>query len=71
MTHSERPVLLEIEDLKVHFSIRDNKQWFWQPAKSLKAVDGVTVRLYEGKHSVWSGSPAAGNPRLPARLSAR
>ena len=49
MTHSERPVLLEIEDLKVHFSIRDNKQWFWQPAKSLKAVDGVTVRLYEGE----------------------
>lgn len=49
MTNPERPVLLEIEDLKVHFSVRDNKQWFWQPAKSLKAVDGVTVRLYEGE----------------------
>ncbi|MCD4607161.1 murein tripeptide/oligopeptide ABC transporter ATP binding protein OppF, partial [Proteus mirabilis] len=25
------------------------KQWFWQPKKSLKAVDGVTLRLYEGE----------------------
>ena len=40
MTHSERPVLLEIEDLKVHFSIRDNKQWFWQPAAGEKPESG-------------------------------
>lgn len=47
--HENRPVLLEVNDLKVHFSIRDKKQWFWQPDKSLKAVDGVTLRLYEGE----------------------
>ncbi|VTP69172.1 Glutathione import ATP-binding protein GsiA [Leclercia adecarboxylata] len=35
--------------LKVHFDIKDGKQWFWQPAKTLKAVDGVTLRLYEGE----------------------
>ena len=43
----KRNVLLEIADLKVHFDIKDGKQWFWQPSKTLKAVDGVTLRLYE------------------------
>lgn len=45
----QRKVLLEIADLKVHFDIKDGKQWFWQPSKTLKAVDGVTLRLYEGE----------------------
>ena len=45
----KRKVLLEIADLKVHFDIKDGKQWFWQPSKTLKAVDGVTLRLYEGE----------------------
>ncbi len=45
----QRKVLLEIADLKVHFDIKDGKQWFWQPSKTLKAVDGVTSRLYEGE----------------------
>lgn len=45
----QRKVLLEIADLKVHFDIKDGKQWFWQPSRTLKAVDGVTLRLYEGK----------------------
>ncbi len=49
----QRKVLLEIADLKVHFDIKDGKQWFWQPSKTLKAVDGVTLRLYEVKPSVW------------------
>ncbi len=43
----KRKVLLEIADLKAHFDIKDGKQWFWQPSKTLKAVDGVTLRLYE------------------------
>lgn len=49
MSHNERRVLLEVEDLKVHFEIKDEKSWFWQKPKRLKAVDGVTVRLYEGE----------------------
>jgi ABC-type dipeptide/oligopeptide/nickel transport system ATPase component len=64
----QRKVLLEIADLKVHFDIKDGKQWFWQPSKTLKAVDGVTLRLYEGKRWAWSGSPAAVNRPLPAPL---
>src|SRR5471032_2414908 len=49
-THApEKKVLLEVADLKVHFDIKDGKQCFWQPSKTLKAVDGVTLRLYEGE----------------------
>lgn len=60
----KRNVLLEIADLKVHFDIKDGKQWFWQPPKTLKAVDGVTLRLYEGETLGWWVSPVAVNPHL-------
>lgn len=63
----QRKVLLEIADLKVHFDIKDGKQWFWQPSKTLKAVDGVTLRLYEGETLAWSGSQAAESRRSRAR----
>jgi oligopeptide transport system ATP-binding protein len=53
----------------VHFDIKDGKQWFWQPPKTLKAVDGVTLRLYEGETLGVVGSPAAVNRPLPAPLS--
>ena len=43
-TVAEKRVLLEIADLKVHFDIKDGRQWFWQPSKTLKAVDGVSLR---------------------------
>jgi oligopeptide transport system ATP-binding protein len=66
----QRKVLLEIADLKVHFDIKDGKQWFWQPSKTLKAVDGVTLRLYEGETLGVVGSPAAVNRPSPAPLLA-
>lgn len=49
----QRKVLLEIADLKVHFDIKDGKQWFWQPSKTLKAVDGVTRDCMRAKP--WRG----------------
>ena len=67
----EKNVLLEIADLKVHFDIKDGKQWFWQPAKTLKAVDGVTLRLYEGETRAWWVNLAAANRHLRVRSSAR
>ena len=67
----QRKVLLEIADLKVHFDIKDGKQWFWQPSKTLKAVDGVTLRLYEGETLGWLVNPAAVNRPSPAPSSAR
>ncbi|BFO10343.1 hypothetical protein GGER_28530 [Serratia rubidaea] len=69
-TATEKKVLLEVADLKVHFDINDDKQWFWQPSKTLKAVDGVTLRLFEGKRWAWWGNPAAASPPSPGRLSA-
>ncbi|VDZ99934.1 oligopeptide transport ATP-binding protein OppF [Salmonella enterica subsp. enterica] len=29
----QRKVLLEIADLKVHFDIKEGKQWFWATAE--------------------------------------
>lgn len=59
-----RKVLLEIADLKVHFEIKDGKQWFWQPPKTLKAVDGVTLRLYEGNIRCGRNRDAVSPPLL-------
>ncbi len=64
-----RKVLLEIADLKVHFEIKDGKQWFWQPPKTLKAVDGVTLRLYEGETLGVVGESGCGSPPLLAPSS--
>ncbi|WP_425559445.1 ATP-binding cassette domain-containing protein, partial [Catenulispora yoronensis] len=60
----QRKVLLEIADLKVHFDIKDGKQWFWQPSKTLKAVDGVTLRLYEGETLGVVGESGCGKSTL-------
>lgn len=45
----KKKVILDVDNLKVYFDVKGYKQWFWQPAKSLKAVDGVSLRLYEGE----------------------
>ncbi|MDC9614345.1 murein tripeptide/oligopeptide ABC transporter ATP binding protein OppF [Xenorhabdus khoisanae] len=63
-TIAEKRVLLEVDDLKVYFDIKDGKQWFWQPAKTLKAVDGVTLRLYEGETLGVVGESGCGKSTL-------
>lgn len=45
-----RKVLLEIADLKVHFEIKDGKQWFWQPPKTLKPSMVSLFACMKGKH---------------------
>ena len=46
---AQKKVLLDIHDLKVHFSIAQKSAWPWTKPLSLKAVDGVDIRLYEGE----------------------
>lgn len=46
---AEKKLLLDVKDLKVHFSIPSKSIWPWAAPANLKAVDGVNVRLYEGE----------------------
>ncbi|MEZ8693472.1 murein tripeptide/oligopeptide ABC transporter ATP binding protein OppF [Vibrio splendidus] len=45
----DKKLLLDISDLKVHFSIASKSAWPWAKPSNLKAVDGVNVRLFEGE----------------------
>ncbi|HAS6383818.1 TPA: murein tripeptide/oligopeptide ABC transporter ATP binding protein OppF [Vibrio vulnificus] len=49
MSAQEKKILLDVKDLKVHFSIASKSEWPWSKPSSLKAVDGVNIRLYEGE----------------------
>ncbi|WP_162813983.1 murein tripeptide/oligopeptide ABC transporter ATP binding protein OppF [Vibrio tetraodonis] len=46
---TDKKVILDVSDLKVHFSIAAKSAWPWAKPANLKAVDGVNVRLYEGE----------------------
>ena len=46
---SDKKVILDVKDLKVHFSIAAKSAWPWSKPSQLKAVDGVNVRLFEGE----------------------
>ncbi|WED25674.1 murein tripeptide/oligopeptide ABC transporter ATP binding protein OppF [Vibrio sp. DW001] len=47
--NTEKKLLLDVKNLKVHFSIASKSAWPWSKPANLKAVDGVNVRLYEGE----------------------
>ncbi|WP_407332660.1 murein tripeptide/oligopeptide ABC transporter ATP binding protein OppF [Enterovibrio sp. 27052020O] len=45
----DKKLLLDIEDLKVHFNIASKSLLPWAKPSVLKAVDGVNIKLYEGE----------------------
>ncbi|WP_428802412.1 MULTISPECIES: murein tripeptide/oligopeptide ABC transporter ATP binding protein OppF [Vibrio] len=46
---TDKSLLLDVKNLKVHFSIASKSAWPWSKPANLKAVDGIDVRLYEGE----------------------
>ncbi len=46
---ADKNLLLDVHDLKVQFDIPSKSLWPWAAPHKLKAVDGVSIRLYEGE----------------------
>ncbi|WP_035476229.1 murein tripeptide/oligopeptide ABC transporter ATP binding protein OppF [Aliagarivorans taiwanensis] len=46
---AEQKLLLDVQDLQVQFKIKDSKGLPWAKPKLLKAVDGVSLKLFEGE----------------------
>ena len=46
---TDKKLLLDINALKVHFTIASKSPLPWAKAATLKAVDGVSIKLYQGE----------------------
>ncbi|MGX9416442.1 murein tripeptide/oligopeptide ABC transporter ATP binding protein OppF [Vibrio sp. RC27] len=46
---NEKDLLLDINNLKVHFNLASKSAWPWAKPITLKAVDGIEVKLYQGE----------------------
>lgn len=60
----ETPLLLELENLKVHFPVRGARRGFWHSQAALKAVDGISLKLYAGETLGIVGESGCGKSSL-------
>ncbi|MBJ7536426.1 murein tripeptide/oligopeptide ABC transporter ATP binding protein OppF [Marinomonas transparens] len=67
MTISDK-ILMEVNNLKVHFNIKSDNAWPWQKGHALKAVDGVNLTIYEGETLGVVGESGCGKSTLARAL---
>ena len=55
-----RETLLSVRELKVHFQVRDAKDWPWTASRTLKAVDGISFSIRAGETLCLVGESGCG-----------
>ncbi|GGN19497.1 MULTISPECIES: murein tripeptide/oligopeptide ABC transporter ATP binding protein OppF [Marinomonas] len=61
-------VLMEVNNLKVHFNIKSDNAWPWEKGQTLKAVDGVNLTIYAGETLGVVGESGCGKSTLARAL---
>ena len=59
----ERNILIKLDNIKMHFPIKSDK-WFSRERHFVKAVDGVTINVYEGETLGLVGESGCGKTTL-------
>lgn len=67
MDKSNTPIL-SVRDVKIEFKINNDKGWPWSPARSLKAVNGISFDLHAGETLGVVGESGCGKSTLARAL---